>query len=351
MAEWERRASLIDEDVVFFEYVTSKLARQSELVFIWDLDKTYLDTSWHTVKELLRTAFEKALQKKNIPGTSTLVRALTSSRSETEFTLPFPIYFVTASPPQMEKKIRKKLELDGVMPYGIFFRDNLRNLRPGHFWRLNKQIGFKLQALLDLRLRLSEKVQLILWGDDSESDAIIYSLYSDLCARRTKDSKMRNWLEKFYVTGTQLEHIFELRNLTPAMDPVKKIYINLATDTDPEYYSKFGRRVLATYNTFQVALDLFQDDRLKQEQLIRVAQDLVLNYNFTVDELAESVNDLWARSILDHQTVERASSLLVKESLLPEYFRVQKSLISKSSFESQSPEWIPDEIDYLGESR
>ena len=56
----------------------------------------------------------------------------------------------------------------------------------------------------------------------------------------------------------------------------KKIYINLAEDTDPEYYLKFGRRTLPVYNTFQTALDLFQDMRIGVESVLQVARDLIL---------------------------------------------------------------------------
>src|SRR4051812_27802840 len=108
MADWRKRAR-ISGDVIFFEYVTSKLERNSDSIFVWDIDKTYLDTSFESIKGLFRTAFEKAFQKRNIPGTSALVRALTTVTSDTisnDSTKPFPIYFISASPPQMERKIR-----------------------------------------------------------------------------------------------------------------------------------------------------------------------------------------------------------------------------------------------------
>src|SRR5207249_3081931 len=115
-------------------------------------------------------------QKKNVPGTNTLVRALITSQGRTNKA--FPIFFITASPPQMEQKIRTKLELDNIKPFGSFYKDNLQNLTPKRFWRLTNHMGYKIQALLELRVGLRSDVQQILWGDDSESDAVIYSLYS-----------------------------------------------------------------------------------------------------------------------------------------------------------------------------
>jgi phosphatidate phosphatase APP1 len=94
--DWKKRCQIL-QDVVFFEYVDASLAKEAPYVFVWDLDKTYLDTHFESVRGLYRTIKEKAFQKKNIPGTRTLVKALTVK--EDSF---FPIYFVTASPPQME---------------------------------------------------------------------------------------------------------------------------------------------------------------------------------------------------------------------------------------------------------
>ncbi|MCB0406871.1 MAG: hypothetical protein KDD34_01630, partial [Bdellovibrionales bacterium] len=135
MAEWRNRAE-ITADVVFFKYASDQLEGDAREVFIWDLDKTYLDTKFETLKGLYQTALEKAFQKRNVPGTAALVRALRNSWQERHTgRADFPIYFVTASFPQMEKKIHEKLNLDGIYPYGIFFKDNLKNLRPRRLWR------------------------------------------------------------------------------------------------------------------------------------------------------------------------------------------------------------------------
>ena len=37
-------------------------------IYRWDLDKTYLATEFDTFRQLVRTAFQKAHEKKAIPG-------------------------------------------------------------------------------------------------------------------------------------------------------------------------------------------------------------------------------------------------------------------------------------------
>lgn len=355
MADWKENASIAG-DVVFFEYVTAELAQNASFVFVWDLDKTYLDTHFESVRGLYRTVIEKAFQKKNVPGTSSLVRALTAMQSSGGA---FPIYFITASPPQMEPKIREKLEIDGIRPYGIFFKDNLKNLRPGRLTRLNQQVGYKLQALLQLRQVIGESVKQILWGDDSESDAVIYSLYSDICERRLESENLEFILSNLKVRGKQLKVIQNLQASIPENDPIERIYINLATDTDPDYYFKFGRRTLPTYNTFQVALDLYQTGHLKLEQLSAVGQDMVTNYGFSADELGKSLNDLVARKVLVEEKVEILVDHLKAEYLLPNYFKLKHQPVSQNDYEllyhsdsgTDSEQWVPEFIDYLNDFR
>jgi hypothetical protein len=360
MSDWRARAE-ITADVVLFRYVSDPVERLTEEVYIWDLDKTYLDTTFETFRGLWRTAMEKAFQKQNIPGTSTLVRALRNHwqeihRGEKDF----PIYFITGSPPQLEPKIHEKLNFDGIYPFGLFCKDNLQNLRPSRMWRLTQQVGFKLQSLLQLRLHLGDDIRQILWGDDSELDAIIYCLYSDLCARRLDEKEIRNVLKYHKVTGQQVDTILRLLADIPIQDPVEKIYINLASDTDAEYYLKFGRRILPTSNSFQLALDLFQDRRLSALQVAKVAKDLLENYNFSPEDLEASIDDLVRRPALAATTLEEILPALREQGLVSKTFEcsVAPKTISARNDLGRVVElggitepWIPPRINYLWEDR
>ncbi len=356
--DWRARSQILG-DVVFFRYLQLDVERLFEEVFVWDLDKTYLDTSWGSLRELWRTALEKAGQKRNIPGTGSLVRTLKNSWQEERGMRPFPIYFITASPPQMETKIREKLDLDEILPLGAFFKDNLKNLKPKRLWRLTQQVGFKLQSLLQLRARLKDDVRQVLWGDDSESDAVIYSLYSDVCARRWSERELLSILRDLHVVGEQTDTILDLQDRIPVNDPVEKIYINLATDTDPDYYIKFGRRTVPTTNTFQAALDLMQDGRINPEQVVRVATDMVTNYGFTNEELQSSFDNLVRRQVLGAECVQQILPLLKNQAGFAPDFKpsieprpeMEKRGKRVYSLEGAHEPWVPEHIDYLNEFR
>lgn len=358
MADWSKRGE-INGDVVFFASAQPELERGAPEVFIWDLDKTYLDTAIDSLSGILNAAIERAFSKKNIPGTDTLLRVLAAEREQRTGNGLFPIYFITASPPQMEERISEKFAFDRIRPLGCFYKDNLKNLRPGRFARLTKHVGYKLQALMQLRLRLAEEVKQVCFGDDSESDAVIYNLYSDICARRLSAVEIRAVLARLFVTGDQVDTILEMQSRIPSRDPVEKIYINLATDTDPEYYFKFGRRTLATYNTYQLALDLYQDNRLSFDGVVLVAEDMIQNYGYTPDELAKSLDELIRRGVLGKTTWEKLSPLLRDRGLVYPGYQPSIAPLKEAdvrdgrvyALDGVHEPWLPDRIDYLHDDR
>src|SRR5438552_1215924 len=154
----------------------------SPLVCRWDLDKTYLRSEFTTLRQLLRTALERPDQKVDVPGVAELIRALkaaAASRGQTAL-----VYFVSASPPQIGKAIRAKLALDGVPYDGIVFKNQLEQLRRGKFRYLREHVGFKLVELLRGHLAVPAETRELCFGDDWESDSLIYSLYADVLAGR-----------------------------------------------------------------------------------------------------------------------------------------------------------------------
>jgi hypothetical protein len=349
MEDWQDYSD-INSDVVFFRYIAEGVEKNCDEVFVWDLDKTYLDTSLGSVFDVLKVIIERALSKKNIPGTNTLIRALIDSWATKRGNRHFPIYFITASPPQMEARITEKLAFDSINPFGCFYKDNLRNLRPKRLWRLTKQVGYKVQALLQLRVQLKEDVKQVFWGDDSESDAVIYNLYSDICSRRIGAHDLRSILSKFFVTGEQVDTILSLQSVIPENDPVEKIYINLASDTDPDYYLKFGRRTVPTYNTFQTALDCHQDGRIDFDKLVLIGQDMTMNYGFTPEELTHSFDELVRRQILCDEFVQKIIPELQTVKIMPKDYTPSVPPMKNGLTESQEP-WVPAHIDYVHDYR
>ena len=76
-------------------------------VYRWDLDKTYLETDFHSISGLVRSATEPAHAKRATPGAAPLLRALAADPRAR-------ISIVSGSPEQLRPRLEEKLRLDGV---------------------------------------------------------------------------------------------------------------------------------------------------------------------------------------------------------------------------------------------
>src|SRR5207248_8934434 len=130
-------------------------------VYVWDLDRTYLRTEFDSLRDLIRTALQKAKDKVAYPGVSALMRALRGGPEpdEKSKTGRRPIYFVSASPPQIRKVILEKFALDGVEIDGVYFKEHMRNVRPSQARWLRVILGLHIQRALALRQRTPNQQQ------------------------------------------------------------------------------------------------------------------------------------------------------------------------------------------------
>jgi hypothetical protein len=210
-----------------------------------------------------------------------------------------------------------------------------------------------------MRTLLHEDVRMVMFGDDGESDSIIYSLFSDICSRRLDTSELRKILNFFHVMDNQVDTIFRLQDNIPVHDPVEKIYINLVDDTDSDYYLKFGRRILPTSNSFQAALDLFQDDRLDITHVSALAENLIHEFHYTREEIEKSFDELVRREKLGEPAVRLLLPHLKEHGLLNPEFEpsVKPKPVSETkgsvviSLEGAFDPWIPGRVDYMHDYR
>ena len=158
------------------------MTTDSPLVFRWDLDKTYLKSEFETLREMVRIPFEKAEDKVAAPGVAALMRGLRDTALRRGRSV--RVYFLSASPPQIGRAIRRKLELDGIVYDGIVFKDQLQRLMRGKFRHLREQVGYKLTELLKARRAEPRDGARVSVRRRLGTDPLIYSLYADVVAGR-----------------------------------------------------------------------------------------------------------------------------------------------------------------------
>ncbi|MCB9595669.1 MAG: hypothetical protein H6719_23305 [Sandaracinaceae bacterium] len=257
-------------------------------VYRWDLDKTYLRTEFDTVRDIVRTAFESAAQKRTVPGAAALLRELRATE-------PLGIYIVSGSPEQLRRVLEAKLRLDGIAWDGFTLKPQLSNILRGKFRFVKDQVGYKLGVLLESRAHLGPEIDEFMFGDDAEADAFIYSLYSDLCAGRVGADTLAEVLERAGVYEDDLPRIVRLAGKVPRHDTGRRIFIHLDRVSSPDGFEDFGGRVCPFYNYVQPAFVLLGQGAIEPLGVLRVAAELVIHHGFTGDALVASFVDVARR--------------------------------------------------------
>lgn len=262
----------------------------ARVVYRWDLDKTYLRTEFDSIRDLLRTAVEPATRKRTVPGASVLLRELRA-------TDPAAVFILSGSPEQMRRVLEAKLRLDGIRWDSFTLKPSLDNLMKGRFRVIKDQVSYKLEALLSARVHGERDHGEILFGDDAEADAFIYSLYADMVARRVNEPVVHRVLQAAEVYPDDIARIITQWQALPQADPVRRIFIMLDRLTPPAYFAKYGPRVVPIFNYFQAALVLLGDKHLTAGQVLKVMLELVQTSGYNLLTLSNSFQDLLRRGL------------------------------------------------------
>jgi hypothetical protein len=276
-------------------------------VYRWDLDKTYLRTEFDSLRDMLRTAFEKPEDKLAVPGASALLRELRQGGLAR-------ICFISGSPRQMRKALTKKLHLDGVEFDEFILKPNLSNMLTGRFRAMREQVGYKLPALLAGRAGLPAATPESCFGDDAEADGFIYSLYADVIAGRVDRDMLTKLLERAGTYEDDAARAVSLAEVLPEGNAVRRIFIRLDRHSPTARFDRYGPRLVPIYNYLQAAAVLWQDGNLVPASVARVALEMLDRCGYTVDALKNSIEDLVRRSRLRRdRALELGQALLADE--------------------------------------
>ena len=218
-------------------------------VYRWDLDKTYLDTDFQSFRGLVRTATEPAHKKRALPGAAVLMRAL-GRRAGNRITV------VSGSPVQMRKVLSEKLRLDGVRFDELVLKDNLENVRRGRFRAVRGQMGYKLPALLEARATTASTASEVLFGDDVEADALVYSVYADAIAGRIGAAEVSRVMERAGAYEDEVERALEALAQVHRSDAVERIFIRSERGVPTRRMAALGPRVVPIRSWWQAGVVL-----------------------------------------------------------------------------------------------
>ena len=240
-------------------------------VLVWDIDKTYLNTRFSTLRGLLAIPFEFAVDKEALPGTVALLHGLRHGPGdETRLT---PLFFVSASPPQLRTVLMRKMVLDGVEFDGLTFKDQLRLLGRGRWRELSGHLNYKLAALLQLRATLPTECRVLLFGDNAEDDDTIFVLFAEVC-RELRGAALQQRLQRLGASDDDARALVALADPLPRIDCVERCYLHLVQPRPLTSYNDHAPLLVATRDALEQALHLAQSGRLRADDVRRVAAEM-----------------------------------------------------------------------------
>lgn len=268
-------------------------------VYRWDLDKTYLQTDFDSVRGLVRSAIEPARAKRAVPGATALIREL--GREAPGWRARISI--VSGSPTQMRAVLESKLRMDGIRWDSLILKDNLGNLKRARFRAVKDQFGYKLPELVEGRVGLGSAVRETLFGDDAEIDAIVYSVYADAIAGRIAPAELARILESARAYPDDVVRTLAALRRVAIGDAVDRIFIRLDRQSPVERFAPFGTRVIPVRSWFQAALVLYGSGEVSADGVGRVLATAMVPDT----DVAPMVEDMLTRGAV---SVDRVGALL-----------------------------------------
>jgi hypothetical protein len=239
-----------------------------------DVDLTYLNTDFMSTTGKLELLVQRAADRQTLPAMELVYRGLRRGGSSAD---DLPLSFLSGSPNFFKLVLEEKMRRDRVAEDGVVlkpFKDiiaakvtdvDLGGIVPA----LEEQVGYKLSALLRLRLDVPVETREILLGDDSEADAVAYYLYHQLTSRQLALDALLARLDEVKVDATWKTVIADLAPkvvaVLPAQPPVIAIYINATGKPNARFpVATWTVPALTRYHTgaWPLALDLFEDGRM-----------------------------------------------------------------------------------------
>lgn len=303
-------------------------------IYRWDLDKTYLRTEFDTARDLIRTALEKPNRKLTVPGAAALLRELRKTE-------PAGVYILSGSPEQMRSRLEQKLTLDGIQWDEFILKPSLRKLLRGQIRFLRDQVSYKLGSLLRSRSNVDPETTEILFGDDAEADAFVYSFYAEIVSGQVGEEEILAVLEASRAYEDDIEQILESAAKIKTGEIVERIFIHLDRVRPANSFESFGSRVCPFYNYLQPALVLVEEGVLSAEAALNVGAAILQERGMSPEAMAASFDDLVRRGFVGRRAAER---LLEAKELELRAARVRRGIEELRAGVEARLETLPSEL-------
>jgi hypothetical protein len=265
----------------------------SPVAVICDIDKTYLETKFETVLQLVQTAFQSAAGKQTVAGASDVLLAARWGHLQGVVDHKFPrgLHFVSSSPPQLRSTLDEKLSSDGLDWDSDTFKDQAYNLLKGKLSLLRNHVAYKSLALLRIISSESASPEVFLLGDNAELDPYIYAgVYWYLRGTFTSEQYAQFLALALPEDHPKKELEEALRSIKPAK--VKGIFIREAPGYQSIKPNALTQSIVTFNNYFTAALHMIPLGLIEPAALPELCLRFHNDHGFTVDEILQPLAEL-----------------------------------------------------------
>ena len=274
-------------------------------LYRWDLDKSYIETDFESVRGLIRAATESPEQKKTVPGAPSLMRALAQQENS-------DISVLSGSPEQLRSRILSRFQLDNIPISSLLLKDSVRRIKHRQFRDIRGQIGFKLQALLRSRLDWPNDEFEVCFGDDVELDALIYLIYSMCLSKEIDQGQLVKFMKSARAYDNDIKNAVTAYQNLPKCSSVSFIFIRVTYRKNISELRRLSSRVIPVHSWSQASFVLHNSNKLSLDNV----RDVLLTAKEDSPWLiANLVQDLVRMSVVDESYIE--SWPLAKEHFFP----------------------------------
>ncbi len=245
-------------------------------VVVSDIDLTYLQTDFQSASSMARLVREDATEKQPLVGMPELYRGILAHGDT-------PLVFMSGSPGFFRPTLEARLALDGIRhdalilkPYGAIVKRRLkRGCVRGLVSALKEQVAYKLERLIDLHLHLPAGCGYVLLGDNSESDYVVYPVFRDLLGGDLAPETLFTRLVEQGVDEETATRIMGAAKHLVRRQGDRKVPVDIyIRRVDPAKPLGMDPNIRWHFDSYQLALGLFEQDAISKRDVRRVAAAL-----------------------------------------------------------------------------
>lgn len=311
---------------------------------ICDIDKTYLETEFESLRKIVQIPFEDPEDKITVQGANHTLKAFRwgdTNQTEDKKFFPRPLHFVSSSPPQLRKVLREKFILDGLDWTSDTFKNQIYNIKKRRFDLIKHQVAYKSAAILNIiQSQPNSASCFYLIGDSAELDAYIYLGVQLLLTDQLTAEGYSSYLRVSGVDDFNIKRILEKISLDRLKNKKAFILIRELENYPFVSHSLLTDQIFVFSNYFEVLLLFCGKELISKEHFFHLTKIFHNKYPLEASFLLEKIEIALQKNLIKKEQIQDAIEHLCSMNL----FVKEHSICSTLSLKEEAAILKQDQI-------